>query len=266
MSATLKNQLANPLGSRVTHLFLILSAFLAVNAMIAEFVGVKIFALEPTFGLQTFNWNLFGQGGSLSFTSGVLLWPFVFLMTDVINEYFGRRGVRFISWLTVGLICYGFLAAYLTIALTPADFWVGVNRERGVPDMQAAFSSIFGQGMWTIGGSITAFLLGQLIDIAIFYRIRKATGEKWIWLRATGSTAISQLIDSFVVLYIAFVLGPQKWSIALFMAVATVNYCYKLLMAFLLIPLIYVVRRGIHAYIGHDVAEQLQHEARQEMA
>ena len=266
MSATLKNQLANPLGSRVTHLFLILSAFLAVNAMIAEFVGVKIFALEPTLGLQTFNWNLFGQGGSLSFTSGVLLWPFVFLMTDVINEYFGRRGVRFISWLTVGLICYGFLAAYLTIALTPADFWVGVNRERGVPDMQAAFSNIFGQGMWTIGGSITAFLLGQLIDIAIFYRIRKATGEKWIWLRDSGRPGGAQLIDSFVVLYIAFVLGPQKWSIALFMAVATVNYCYKLLMAFLLIPLIYVVRRGIHAYIGHDVAEQLQHEARQEMA
>ncbi|HEY4367305.1 MAG TPA: queuosine precursor transporter [Steroidobacteraceae bacterium] len=265
ISPTPVKSLANPLGSRVTHLFLVLSAFLAVNAMIAEFVGVKIFALEPTLGIGTFNWNLFGQGGSLSFTSGVLLWPFVFLMTDVINEYFGRRGVRFISWLTVGLICYGFLTAYMTISLTPADFWVSVNREHGVPDMQAAFSSIFGQGMWTIAGSIIAFLLGQLIDIAVFHRIRVVTGEKWIWLRATGSTAVSQLIDSFVVLYVAFVLGPQKWSIPLFMAVATVNYCYKLLMAFLLIPLIYLTRRGIHAYIGHDVAEQLQYEARHDV-
>jgi queuosine precursor transporter len=251
-----------PLGSRSARLFVVLAAFLVGNAMIAEFVGVKIFALEPTLRLSTFDWNLFGQSGSLSFTSGVLLWPFVFLMTDVINEYFGRRGVQFISWLTVGLIVYGFLAAYMAISLAPADFWISVNREHGVPDMQAAFASIFGQGMWTIAGSITAFLIGQLIDVAVFHRIRLLTGERWIWLRATGSTAISQLIDSFVVLYIAFVLGPQHWPVPLFLAVGTVNYGYKLLMAFLLIPLIYLARRAIHAYLGHDTAEQLQRAAR----
>jgi uncharacterized integral membrane protein (TIGR00697 family) len=254
--------ITSPLDARSTRVFIVLAVFLVCNALIAEFVGVKIFALEPTLGLDTFNWNLFGQGGSLSFTSGVLLWPFVFLMTDVINEYFGRRGVRFISWLTVGLIIYAFLAAYLTILLVPADFWVGVNRERGVPDMQAAFNNIFGQGMWTIAGSVIAFLLGQLIDVTVFHRIRKVTGEKWVWLRATGSTAVSQLIDSFVVLYIAFVLGPQKWSIPLFLAVGTVNYCYKLLMAFALIPLIYIVRRAIRAYLGEHVAEQLEDHAR----
>jgi queuosine precursor transporter len=252
----------NPLASRATRLFVILSSFLAVNALCAEFVGVKIFALEPTLGLDPFNWNLFGQNGSLSFTSGVLLWPFVFLMTDIINEYFGRRGVQFISWLTVGLIVYGFIAAYLTISLVPAEFWVGVNRESGVPDMQAAFSTIFGQGMWTIAGSVTAFLLGQLIDVSVFHRIRLLTGERWIWLRATGSTLVSQLIDSFVVLYIAFVLGPQKWSIPLFMAVATVNYAYKVLMAFALIPFIYLTRRAIHAYMGESVAHEMQQEAR----
>ena len=98
------NSNADLLGSRATRLFVILSSFLAVNAICAEFVGVKIFALEPTLGLEPLNWNLFGQSGSLSFTSGVLLWPFVFLMTDIINEYFGRRGVQFISWLTVALI------------------------------------------------------------------------------------------------------------------------------------------------------------------
>ena len=254
--------LTGPLGSRTTRLFIALAAFLAVNAICAEFVGVKIFALEPTLGLEPFNWNLFGQSGSLSFTSGVLLWPFVFLMTDVINEYFGRRGVQFISWLTVVLIIYGFLAAYLAIELVPAEFWIGVNRGQGVPDMQAAFSSIFGQGMWTIAGSVIAFLVGQLIDVAVFHQIRVVTGERWIWLRATGSTLVSQLIDSFVVLYIAFVLGPQKWSIPLFMAVATVNYAYKVLMAFALIPLIYLVRRFIHAYIGEDAAHRLQAEAR----
>jgi queuosine precursor transporter len=251
-----------PLGSRPARLFIVLAAFLVCNAMIAEFVGVKIFALEPTLGVGTLNWNLFGQSGSLSFTSGVLLWPFVFLMTDVINEYFGRRGVRFISWLTVALIVYGFLAAYLAISLVPAQFWIAVNREHGVPDMQAAFSSIFGQGMWTIAGSVMAFLIGQLIDVSIFHRIRLVTGERWVWLRATGSTVVSQLIDSFVVLYIAFVLGPQKWPVPLFLAVGTVNYGYKLLMAFLLIPLIYVARRGIHAYLGEATCQALQESAR----
>jgi Putative vitamin uptake transporter len=144
--------IAGPLGSRSARLFIVLAAFLAVNALCAEFVGVKVFALEPTLGFQTVHWDLFGQSGSLSFTSGVLLWPFVFLMTDVINEYFGRRGVQFISWLTVGLISYGFFAAYVSISLVPAQFWVTVNQQRGVPDMQVAFSNIFGQGMWTIVG------------------------------------------------------------------------------------------------------------------
>jgi len=256
----------HPVQNRAARLFVVLAAFLVCNALIAEFVGVKIFALEPTLGLEPFDWNLFGQSGSLSFTSGVLLWPFVFLMTDIINEYFGRRGVRFISWLTVVLIVYGFLAAYAAISLTPAGFWVAVNSERGVPDMQAAFANIFGQGMWTIAGSVTAFLIGQLIDVAVFHRIRLLTGERWIWLRATGSTAVSQLVDSFVVLYIAFVLGPQQWPIPLFLAVGTVNYGYKLLMAFLLIPLIYVTRRLIRAYLGYETAERLQAAARDEAA
>lgn len=251
-----------PVANKAARLFTVLAAFLVCNALIAEFVGVKIFALEPTFGLVPLNWNLFGQSGSLSFTSGVLMWPFVFLMTDIINEYFGRRGVRFISWLTVALIVYGFLAAYLAISLVPAQFWVSVNSERGVPDMQAAFANIFGQGMWTIAGSVTAFLLGQLIDVAVFHRIRMLTGERWIWLRATGSTAVSQLVDSFVVLYIAFVLGPQQWPMSLFLAVATVNYGYKLLMAVLLIPLIYLTRRGIKAYLGVETAQRLELSAR----
>lgn len=251
----------HPVDNRAAKLFIVLAAFLVCNAIIAEFVGVKIFALEPTLGLQPLNWNLFGQSGSLSFTSGVLLWPFVFLMTDVINEYFGTRGVRFISWLTVVLIVYGFLAAYMAISLTPAGFWVAVNSERGVPNMQAAFSNIFGQGMWTIAGSVTAFLVGQLIDVTVFHRIRMLTGERWIWLRATGSTAVSQLVDSFVVLYIAFVIGPQQWPIPLFLAVASVNYAYKLLMAFLLIPLIYVTRLLIRAYLGAEASERMQESA-----
>jgi len=243
--------------SRASRLFTVLAAFLVADALIAEFVGVKIFALEKTLGVAPFDWHLFGQQGSLSFTSGVLLWPIVFVMTDIVNEYFGPRGVRFISWLAVALISYGFLAAYLAIHLAPAEFWIGVNTESGVPNMQSAFAAIFGQGMWTIVGSITAFLVGQLIDITVFQMIRRVTGEKWIWLRATGSTLVSQCVDSFVVLYIAFVLGPQHWPTGLFLAVGTVNYAYKATLAFAMIPVIYLVRRIIRAYLGAAAADTL---------
>lgn len=246
---------------RPTRLFIVLSGLFITNALMAEFVGVKIFALEDTLGLPPLDWRLFGQSGSLSFTAGVMLWPVVFIMTDIINEYFGVRGVRFISWLAVGCITYAFLFAYLAIELAPASWWVGVAAGRGVPDMQAAFAATFGQGLWTIGGSVTAFLVGQLIDVAIFHRIRTLTGERWIWLRATASTAVSQLVDSFVVLYIAFVLGPQQWPIDLFLAVGTVNYAYKLLMAVLLIPLIYLGRRVIERYLGPVEADRLKAEA-----
>jgi uncharacterized integral membrane protein (TIGR00697 family) len=245
-------------NDRATALFLVLGAFFVCNALIAEFIGIKIFALEATFGLQPFNWNLFGEQGSLSFTAGVLLWPVVFVMTDIINEYFGRRGVRFISFLTVGLIVYAFFFSYLAIALAPAEWWVGIASERGVPDMQSAFAVIFGQGMWTIAGSVVAFLIGQLIDVAVFHRVRRLTGERFIWLRATGSTLVSQLVDSFVVLYIAFVLGPQQWPLSLFLAVGAVNYLYKFTAAVALTPLIYVVRARIERFLGSARAAELK--------
>jgi queuosine precursor transporter len=247
--------------SKSTRLFIVLAGFFLTNALIAEFVGVKIFSLENTLGIAPFEWSLLGVSGNLNFTAGVLLWPFVFIMTDIINEYFGLRGVRLISWIAVGFISYAFVAAYVSIALAPAGFWVDANRSLGVDDIQLAYALVFGQGLWTIGGSIIAFLIGQLVDVTVFHRIRNLTGEGRIWLRATGSTAVSQLLDSFVVLYIAFVLGPQKWPVSQFLAVGTVNYLYKMLAAVALIPLLYVARRAIKAYLGEAEAERLKREA-----
>ena len=246
------------LDDRATRLFVALAAFFCANAVLAEFIGVKIFALEDTLGIAPLEWNLFGQSGSLNFTAGTLLWPIVFIMTDTVNEYFGKRGVRMISWLAAGLIVYSFVFAYLAIHLAPASWWVGAAKEQGVPDYQTAYAAIFGQGMWIIVGSLIAFLVGQLIDVQVFHRIRARTGERHAWLRATGSTAVSQLIDSFVVLYIAFVLGPQQWPTSLFLAVGTLNYFYKMLAAIALIPLLYLMRAGIHRYLGRARADELR--------
>ena len=249
------------LEDRATRLFIALAAFFCANALLAEFIGVKIFALEDTLGMRPWEWNLFGQSGSLSFTAGTLLWPIVFIMTDTVNEYFGRRGVRLISWLAAGLILYGFAFAYIAIHLEPASWWVGAATAQGVPDYQVAYAAVFGQGMWIIWGSLIAFLAGQLIDVSVYHRIRRRTGDRHAWLRATGSTAISQVVDSFVVLYIAFVIGPQHWSMSLFLAVATLNYAYKMLAAIALIPLLYLARAGIHRYLGEARAAELREHA-----
>jgi uncharacterized integral membrane protein (TIGR00697 family) len=249
------------LNDRASRLFIGLAAFFCVNAVLAEFIGVKIFALEDTLGIKPLEWNLFGQAGSLNFTAGTLLWPIVFIMTDTVNEYYGRRGVRFISWLAAGLIVYGFAFAFVAIHLAPASWWVTVVKDQGVPDYQAAFAAVFGQGLWTIWGSLVAFIVGQMIDVNIFHRIRRATGERHAWLRATGSTAVSQLVDSFVVLYIAFVIGPQHWPTSLFLAVGTLNYIYKMAAAVALIPLLYLARAGIHRYLGRARADELREHA-----
>jgi uncharacterized integral membrane protein (TIGR00697 family) len=249
------------LDDRATRLFAALAAFFCANAVLAEFIGVKIFALEGSLGIAPLHWNLFGQGGTLDFTAGTVVWPIVFIMTDTVNEYFGKRGVRLVSWLAAGLVAYGFLFAYIAIRLAPASWWVGAAQDQGVPDYQAAYAAVFGQGMWIMVGSLVAFLIGQLIDIHVFHQIRRRTGERHAWLRATGSTAVSQLVDSFVVLYIAFVLGPQHWPTSLFLAVGSLNYAYKMLAAIALIPLLYLARAAIHRYLGRDRAAQLREQA-----
>jgi len=253
--------------NKAVRLFIVLGGFFIANALVAEFIGVKIFSLENTLGWEPFNWNLIGIKGTLSFTTGVLLWPIVFIMTDVINEYFGKRGVRFLSYLAVALISYAFLMVYLAIDTAPADWWVGINADKGVPNMQLAFANVFGQGLCIIIGSITAFLLGQIIDVLVFHRIRKMTGEGKVWLRATGSTLVSQFIDSFVVLYIAFILCPQctsgltPWSFNQFLAVGLVNYAYKFIVAIALTPAIYAAHSVIDNYLGEELAEKLKREA-----
>lgn len=249
------------LKDKPTKLFIILAGLFITNALVAEFIGGKIFSLEQTLGFTPVSFTLFGESNlSFNLTAGVLLWPVVFIMTDLINEYYGMRGVRFLSYLTVALISFSFLAAYAAIHLVPASWWVTVNAEKGIPDMQKAYAQIFGQGMWIIFASIIAFLVGQVLDVYIFHKIKKVTGERKIWLRSTGSTIISQLIDTYVVITIAFQIG-QGWPFPKVIAIVLVGYSYKLLVAVLTTPVIYIVHNWIEKYLGHEVAAEMKQAA-----
>jgi len=252
--------------NKSTRLFIILGGFFIANALIAEIIGVKIFSLEKTFGMQPLNVKVLGNELSVNLTAGVLLWPIVFIMTDIINEYYGPKGVRFLSFLTAGLIAFAFLVFYGAMHLVPADFFITSKKGSGVPDMEKAYQSVLGQGGNIILGSLVAFILSQLIDVFVFHRIKKTTGERAIWLRATGSTLISQFIDSFVVLFIAFYIGSRinnadgdfVWPLKLVLAVGVVNYIYKFVIALILTPVIYLVHMLIEKFLGASLAADMK--------
>jgi uncharacterized integral membrane protein (TIGR00697 family) len=244
-----------------TRLFYILGSFFVANALLAEFIGIKIFSLENTLGFTPVSLSIFGiKNLSFNLSAGVLLWPVVFIMTDIINEYFGRAGVRFLSFTAAGLILYAFIMVYFAMDLIPAGFWLERTTDGGTLNMDLAFNTIFGQGLWIITGSLFAFLIGQLIDVTVFHFLKSKTGTPKIWLRATGSTLISQFIDSFVVLFIAFYIGAG-WELSLVLAIGIVNYTYKFLIALLLTPLLYLIHYLIDIYLGKNLAEKLMVDA-----
>ncbi len=249
-------------------LFLILLAVFIGNALVAEFVGLKIFSLEKLLGSEPFSMTFFGvEGLGFNLTAGVVLWPVVFVMTDIINEYYGPRLVRFISYLTVFVISVAFVFVWLAILLPPNDWWQFesgmLGQGEGIKDMNLAFRNVMGAGLWIIIGSLVAFLIGQIVDVMTFHKIKSVTGENKLWLRATGSTLVSQLIDSFVVLFIAFYIGAD-WEFARVLAIGTVNYVYKFVVALALTPLLYLVHFGIEKYLGADLATSLKNQAIQE--
>jgi uncharacterized integral membrane protein (TIGR00697 family) len=203
--------------------FLVLAGFFITNAIMAELIGGKL--------IQFF--GLFTQ------SIGIILWPIIFILTDLINEHFGKDGVKKLTYITVGLISFAFIILSIAINI-PATPFSPVNNE--------VFKTVFGQSQWIIVGSIIAFLISQLVDVYTFLFFKKITGNKFIWLRATGSTLISQLVDTFVVQYIAFVL-PSKWTLDEFITNASYGYAFKLIIAIALIPLIYVGHALINKFL-----------------
>ena len=206
--------------------YVVLAGIFITNAIVAELIGGKLIHV-----------------GNAVMSIGILPWPIVFITTDLINEYFGEKGVKKLSLITACLIGYTFVILFLAMRI-PA-----VNGDGLVTDNQ--FNGVFGQSMLIIVGSITAFLVSQLIDVTIFHFVKNRTGGKMIWLRSTGSTVISQLFDSFIVLGIAFWL-PQKMDTPTFIKSAFTGYSVKLIIAVGMTPLIYLGHSIIEKYIAKD--------------
>lgn len=247
-------------------LFLLLCGIFLTNAIIAEIIGGKIFSVETLLGVAPAQLPIGGQKLDFNMTAGVINWPIVFITSDIINEYFGRKGVKRISFLTACFIAYTFITILVATLLPPAKFWLELNKTDSlgnVFNINDAFTKIFNQGLGIMIGSIVAFLLGQLLDVFVFTWLRRRTGSRFIWLRATGSTMFSQLIDSFLVIGIAFyVFG--NWDLNQVFSVGTINYLYKGVVAILLTPILYIAHYFIDNYLGKEYAEELSHKAAHE--
>lgn len=236
--------------SKLNKIFIFLTGIFITNAIVAEILGTKIFDI-----------SIFKD---FSLSVGVLIWPVVFITTDIINEYFGKKGVKRISYFTILLISYVFIIIFLSTKLTPNTYWLNINQldnNGNAFDINYAYNTIFLQSTGIIVGSIFAFLIAQILDVYVFQNLKRLTGGKFIWLRATGSTLISQLIDSFVVLMIAFYfLAPEgkSWSISQVINVGIDNYTFKFFVAIMITPLIYLAHYIIDRYLGNNLSEKVK--------
>jgi uncharacterized integral membrane protein (TIGR00697 family) len=236
VTVTASDTIAPRWAARRQFIFHVLAAFFVGNAILAELIGGKLFQVATP-------WHVF------TLSCGVVLWPFVFIMTDLVNEYFGRVGVRRLSFLAAGMISYAF--AMLTIAqYVPAAAFSPID--------DASFARVFLQSQWIIVGSILAFLIAQLVDVTVFWMVRHRTGGRHLWLRATGSTVVSQLIDTFVVgfigLYLPSRLGYSRAEVPFtfydFLNTSISGYTFKFGVAVAITPVLYGLHGVIHRYLG----------------
>jgi uncharacterized integral membrane protein (TIGR00697 family) len=218
-------------------LFTILGSIFLTALLLAETTGGKLIQLAM------------GDDLVFTLTMGVIPFPITFIVTDIINEYYGRKGIRFITVLGMLMVLFALVLLQIEMAI-PAAAISPVSGE--------AFNTVFGVSTRIIVGSLTAYLIGQFVDISVFHFLRRRTGGKMLWLRATGSTVVSQLIDSFVVLFIAFA-GPL--SVMQIFNLGLVNYVYKFVIAVGITPVLYLVHAAVDRYLGHELAASMAADA-----
>jgi uncharacterized PurR-regulated membrane protein YhhQ (DUF165 family) len=273
----------DPAQTQRRELLLLILAGLFIGFFVcANLIGAKLFA----FTLLGVGPDDLGLGAATSFTatSGLIAFPLTFILTDVINEYFGLRTVRRLTFIAVGVsvllqvVVQAAIAVptvqfdALPAALAPMAAAAGDDAAARNAVAHAGFALAFGSSWAIVAGSMAAFLIGQLIDVQVFARLRRVTGSRHVWLRAQGSTVVSQLIDTFVVIFLAFVLiplatGGTPWpafsSLGAFSAfsVSVTNYVYKFAIAVVITPLLYAAHAAVDAWLGRDLAHRLADEA-----
>jgi uncharacterized integral membrane protein (TIGR00697 family) len=193
--------------------------------LIGDTIGSKLFTADIPFGFTTLHATL---------SVGAIWFPITFLLTDTINEFYGSAGARFVTFVGFFMAIAAFIFIYVARLIPAASF---------SPVGQASFDNVLGNANRIFVASLVAYLVGQLVDIAIFQAAKRMTQSRHIWLRSTGSTVISQLVDTVIVTYIAF--WGKIPTVELHRAAIT-SYVVKLMLAIGLTPVIYALHGVIH--------------------
>ena len=225
----------------------------------AELLGAKLWEFSVGFGPRDIG---LGEGAKFVATAGILAFPLTFILTDIINEYFGLRMVRLFTIVAIAVNLLLQPVVQAAIRVPAVSFTEGVSSEQ----VQEAYSLALGQTWAIVAASLVAFALGQLLDAKVFTWLRHLTGGKMLWLRAQGSTVVSQLVDSFVVIFLAFVIlpaaiGTSHMSMRAAAEISTTNYVYKFLIAVGITPVLYGVHALVDRYLGAAEAHALVHAA-----
>jgi len=251
---------AKALVAREQVLAYVLCALFVGFFVAAEVLGGKLFRFT-LFGLGPSDLGL-GDGSEFAATAGILAFPLTFVMTDIVNEYYGRPIVKLFTWIGIGVNLLLQPVIRAAIAVPAISFTPGISDQ----DMQRGFEIAFGQTTSIVVASLCAFALAQWLDVQVFTWLRRATGGKYLWLRAQGSTIVSQVADTFVVIFLAFVLiprftGGEPWTVGNAASVSLTNYVYKFVLAVGITPVLYLVHSAVDSYLGKEAAEALVHHA-----
>jgi uncharacterized integral membrane protein (TIGR00697 family) len=206
---------------RKQRFFVYLTAIFVAALIVSDLIGGKYFRI-----------------GGLDFSVGMIPFPLTFLLTDIVNEFYGTEGARRITYVGLGVAVFVFVVINVAIVLPTSP---------ESPMAGDQFKSVFGWSTRLYVASLTAYLIGQLLDISIFFLLRRLTGHRFLWLRSTGSTVVSQAVDSLVVSFV-FLSGSK--SMGYILRTARNGYLVKLVLAVGLTPLIYlghgILRRHFH--------------------
>jgi queuosine precursor transporter len=206
-------------------LYVYLCAVFLTALLIGDTIGSKLFIVGIPVGFTKLHAEL---------SVGVIWFPITFLLTDVINEFYGSKGARFVTWVGFWMALAAFVMIYCARKIPAAG---------NSPVKQDAFDNVLGNANTIFFASLVAYVVGQLVDIGIFQFAKRLTQSRHIWLRSTGSTLISQLIDTVLVTTIAFsskLTGPELRQTVIS------QYTVKVLFAVGLTPVIYAMHGVLH--------------------
>lgn len=220
-------------------LYLWLAGLFITALLVANIVGPKFFHFG-TLRLGSIEVHIEHSVGMFAF-------PVTFLLTDLLNEYYGKNGARRVTYLGLAMSLFAFLLIYLGTIAPPAP-----ENRTFVPEEQ--FDRVLGASGRMIIASMVAYLIGQFTDIAMFAFMKRLTRGRLIWLRATGSTIVSQFVDSLCIMTVLYffqrLADGERPDLAFTLIAALKGYSIKFGIAVLITPLIYVGRALVQSLFG----------------